>query len=133
MQAKTSVTPRNIFTPQQTAYNTNQGVANAFTQSDPYSLSKEMDRPGMSRSAATQRNLLPAQMQGRVQAAQAQAELPFADAAANANNMLRGQVAREGEALGWSDIGSSLNQNAMSRQLVNNQQAISLLSTLLGI
>ena len=67
------------------------------------------------------------------QAAQAQAEIPFGDAAANALNMLQGQTARENEALGWGGIGSGQYQSQLGRQLVNNQQAMSLLTALMGM
>jgi hypothetical protein len=133
INATTSINPQPIYNSQQTAYAKNQGVANAYSQGNAYSLAKELDRPGVSRGAATARNIMPAQMQARAQAAQAQAEIPFSDAAANAQQMLQGQAARENEALGWGAIGSGIDTNNQQRQLGYNQQAMTLLSALLGI
>jgi hypothetical protein len=133
INTQTSINPQPIYNAQQTAYAKNQGVGNAYAQANPYSLAKELDRPGFSRGAANARNMLPAQMQGRAQAAQAQAEIPFSDAAANAQQMLQGQTARENEALGWGAIGSGIDNNNQQRQLGYNNQAMTLLSALLGI
>lgn len=123
----------NVYSPQQTRFATNQAVANAYSQASPYTALKELDRPGLSRGAGNQRNILPVQMQARAQAAQAQADIPFSDASTNAGYNLQRQVARENEALGLSGIASGQYMNSLNRQLTTNQQVMSLLTALLGV
>ncbi len=129
----TSIKPRDIFSNQQTAYQRNNAVAQALAGSNPYEAYKGFDRPGMSRGAGTRRSIAPTMMQGRAQAAEASAMVPFADAAANARNMLSGQVARENEAQGLTGINQQMIDLQNNRDLVNQQNSLSILRALMGI
>lgn len=131
-QINTSITPQNIYTPQQTTAATNQAVAAQHAQGDPYAQFKRFDRPGVSRGAQTGAMALPGIMAGKLGAANAAAMLPFEDAQANAQHVLSGQLAREGEALDWGNLLARLEETQSRLRTSGIQPGLSLLNALLG-
>lgn len=122
---QTSINPANIYSSDDTQHAINQSVAQGQMQADPYSALKQFDRPGVSRSAGSLARALPSMAQGQSQAAFAPGQIGLADAGANAQNMLQGQVGREGEGLGLANI--------LARQSnLGNVQQLATLSPLLG-
>lgn len=128
----TSITPQSVYTPQQTAYKRNDAVATALAGTNPYEVQKAFTRPGMSRGAGTTRQAQPAMMQGRAQAAEASAMVPFADEAMNARNILQGQVARENEAQALTGLNMGMQDLYSQQNLVNQNNALNLYRALLG-
>lgn len=129
----TSIQPKPLFSDRQTRSALNQAVAGAQAQYQPYDLNKRFNNPGFSKGIGTARNMQAPLMAGRANAADAMATLPFNDMAANANQLLQGQVARENEAQGWGNIGA--NNLAHAQQLSNERQQLgwSLLNQIMGI
>lgn len=131
-QINTSITPQNIYSPQQTTAATNQAVAAQHAQGDPYAQFKRFDRPGVSRGAQTGALALPGIMAGKLGAANAAAMLPFEDAQANAQHILSGQLAREGEAIDWGNLLARLEETQSRLRTSGIQPGLSLLNALLG-
>lgn len=129
---QTSIEPQPIYSPQQTQYAKNQAMADAYQQSSMPWLLKQFDRPGMSRSAGTVAQALPQYAQGMASAGLAQQAIPFQDAAANAQNMLQGQVAREHEAQGLAGVLAGFQGSNLNFQSAQQNQLLSLLSQLMG-
>lgn len=124
----TSITPRGIYSPKQTAYSKNQAVASSMQQASmPYAM-KQFDRPGVSRGAQSIYRSMPKVAGAQSNAQMASAAIPLADEAANQQNMLRGEIAQ----------GLEFNQLArllLGQQSLNNwvgQQNLGGLGGLLG-
>lgn len=132
MNLNTSINPAGIYTPQQTRSATNQAVADAYSGNNYYEARKRTMAPGRSAGVSTYRNALPTAIAGRVDAAQASAERPFADEQANARNILGGETAREAEALGWGGLGMQGQSNAYGIQNQRQGMGWSLLNQIMG-
>lgn len=105
----TSINPRSIYSPQQTAYAKNQAVADSMKRASmPYAM-KQYDKAGMSRGAQSIYRSLPKVTQAYGDAAMARGAIPLADEAANQQNMLRGEIAQ------------GLEFNQLARLLLGNQ------------
>lgn len=108
-QIQTTITPRDIYSPQQTQQRVNQATADSLRGGGLNSLLKQGDVAGTSRSGRNTFNALPQIAQANSAAAQAQGAIPLADQAANQQNMLRGQ------------IGQGLEFDQLSRLLLGEQ------------
>lgn len=106
----TSINPRSIYTPQQTAVARNQAVADAHKRGNLNYAMKQFDRPGISRGAQSIYRAMPKVANAYSDAAMASAAIPLADEAANQQNMLRGQIAQ------------GLEFNQLARLLLGQQQ-----------
>lgn len=129
---QTSIEPQPIYSPIQTQYSKNQAMADAYQQSSFPWLLKQFDRPGMSRSQGTIGAATPQYVQGLANAGMAQQAIPFQDAAANAQNMLQGETAREQEAQGLARVLAGFQGSNQNAQIAQQNQLLSLLSQLLG-
>ncbi len=127
-----AITPGGMFSKRQTRAATNQAIAGAQSGASAYELRKQLERPGSSFGAGTYRNMLPAIMQSRAMAAQAAADTPFNDAAANARQMLAGQSAQDQEGQGWYGIGQDQYQENVQNNNRNQARGMSLLAALLN-
>lgn len=129
---QTSITPQPVYNQNQTQYAKNQAMADAYQQSSFPWLLKQFDRPGMSRSQGTIGAATPQYVQGLANAGMAQQAIPFQDAAANAQNMLQGETARESEAQGLARVLAGFQGSNQNAQIAQQNQLLSLLSQLLG-
>lgn len=121
----TSITPQNIYSPQQTNEAVNQAVASS-SMPLPW-LQNQFAGKGMSVNspAAISRAMVP-YAQGLVQGQTAAAQIPLQDATANAQHMLAGQQAREVEGLDWARL-------LTSAQGLNNSSRMNTLQSVLGL
>ncbi len=100
----TSINPRPIYSPEQTAAAVNSAAADQHKAGFLPDLMKRYDRTGVSRSAGQTAAAL-GDAAGYNQAARrAAAQIPMEDAYANVQSILGGQVAREGEAQGLARV-----------------------------
>ena len=121
----TSITPQNIYSPQQTNEAVNQAVASS---SMPLSwLQNQFAGKGMNvNSPATISRAMVPYAQGLTQGQTAAAQIPLQDATANAQHMLAGQQAREGEGLDWARL-------MTSAEGLNNSSRMNTLQSVLGL
>lgn len=127
-QISTSITPRPVYTDAMTTTARNMAVNDAMRRASPISVYKKFDRPGASRSLATQSLAMPKIAAAYVDAAKAKAGIPLADMIANEQNLFQGQMARANEMMG-------LGRLALGEQSLNNysvQQLIQMMAPLLG-
>lgn len=129
---QTSITPEPMYSAQQTQYAKNQAMADAYQQSSMPWLLKQFDRPGSSRSAGTMAAALPQYAQGIAGAGLAQQAIPFQDAAANAQQLLQGQTAREQEAQGLAGVLAGFQGSNLNFQTAQRNQLLNLLQQLIG-
>lgn len=132
MSIQTSITPTGIYNPRQTRGAVNQAVADSYASNNAYEAQKRYSNRGVSRGLSATRNMLPSMINGRLGAANAMATMPFADEQANAQQMLAGQVGREGEALGWGGLGYQNQANAASNFNRKQDMGWSLFNQLMG-
>lgn len=125
------IKPRNIYDQNTTAQYANQNAAQAQQNADPYQAAKMFDRPGISRGRASQALIAPFVAGGQLGAANAYANIPFQDAQANAQHMLRGQIAREGDAQQWAGTGMGMWNENQALQQMQQQQAMQILQSFL--
>lgn len=126
INVQTSITPEGVLSGRDTRSAQNLALANSSLPL-PWLL-QQYARPGISTdSPAMIANALPQVAQARIGGWQQYQSIPFEDQAANQANMLRGQVAREGEALGLA--GALANVNAADQRF-RAQNASSLLNLL---
>lgn len=116
---QTSITPQNIYSPQQTQAAVNQAIASSSVPLD--WLKSRFAGKGMSVNspAAISRALVP-YSQGLAQGQIASAQIPLQDATANAQHMLAGESARENEGIDWARLmvgAQGINQNARMNTL----------------
>lgn len=99
-----SITPTGVYTQRQTNAAANQAESEAMRSSSLPSLLKQLDRPGVSRSAGSVAAVMPqmaaSQQQGMFDAAQIRQQ----DELANRQSMFGGQVAQDQEGLGLMNI-----------------------------
>lgn len=126
----TSITPQQVFSPQQTHWATNQARADNSARAGMRSLLHQQDRPGVSRSASSVMAVLPKIADARGQSAYAQQAIPFQDAQANAQAMLQGQQARGQEWLGLAGAANRMNQNQQQHTNSQMQQFFDLMRLL---
>lgn len=129
---QTTITPQNVFTPQQTTSAVNQAIAQAQMQANPRLLMKQLDRPGVSRSAGQLAAIAPQAQDIMSQAALAAQQIPFSDAATNAQNMLRGETARDQEGLGLAQILAQMNAANQGYETSGNLGILGIIQSLLG-
>lgn len=118
----TTITPRSVFSNQQTAQARNMAVNDAMRRASPVSAYKQFDRPGVSRSLATQQRAMPTVARAYTDAAQAKAGIPLADFIANEQNLFQGELARANEfqGLGRLLLGEQSLNNYSVQQLLNS-------------
>lgn len=127
-QISSSITPRPVYSDAMTTKARNMAVNDAMRRASPISAYKKFDRPGASRSLATQQLAMPTIAGAYVDAAKAKAGIPLADLIANEQNLFQGQMARANEFMG-------LGQLQLGEQSLNNysvQQLIQMLAPILG-
>lgn len=129
---QTTIDPQPIYSPQQTQTATNQAIAEAQRQANPWWLMKKVDRPGVSRSSAFAAAIAPEAQEIFSRAALQAQQIPFSDAAANAQNILRGQVGRENEALGLAQIMQRLSSQNQAFDSSQNASLMQLIASLMG-
>lgn len=122
MQVGTSITPKPIYSPDMTSGAVNNAVAEQHQAANPEYLMKATDRPGRSRDAGSLMTVMPGMVGGEVGARMAKAGIPLDDAFANAGNILRGEVARDREGLGYANLGARLKANQLDYD--NSQGAL---------
>lgn len=119
----TSITPSNIYSPSSTLQATNQATATAQQGANWDWIRNMFARPGMSISSPGVAGAALPQYAGALAAGQqASVQTPYQDMLANAQHLLSGQQAREGEALGWGRLQSTLGnaqQNAGVSSILN--------------
>lgn len=113
MQVGTSINPKPIYSPDMTSGAVNNAVAEQHQAANPEYLMKATDRPGRSRDAGSLMTAMPGMVGGEVGARMAKAGIPLDDAFANAGNILRGEVARDREGLGYANLGARLKANQL--------------------
>lgn len=132
MTPMTSITQGGIYSPRQTRAAVNQSVADSYASNNAYEARKRFNNPGMSVGLSATRNMLPMMVNGRLGAAQAQVDIPFADTQANVNHQFGAQSARENEAMGWGQIGHQQQANAASNYNRRADMGWSLFNQLMG-
>lgn len=105
-QINTSITPSPIYSPTQTQYAKNQAKAAQAQYMDPSAAvhMAGLDKPGVSRSAGTYARVMPGIANAASQANAANTQIPFQFDAANAQNNLAGQMARDAEFSGLAGV-----------------------------
>lgn len=127
----TSITPQNIYSPRLTNMAVNQAAANAATQGNLPFLLQQAARPGIGyKSPSRMSAVMPQVARASVDANTARYAIPFSDATANAKNLLAGQVAREGEALGWGGLQNKMRDLQRGYQTATQTPLLQLLSSL---
>ena len=121
---QTSITPGGIYSPYSTLQATNQAVATAQQGGGSWDWIRNMfARPGMSISSpGIAGQALPSYAGALAGGMQQGVSIPYQDMLANAQHLLSGQQAREGEALGWGRLRSTLGnaqQNAGISAILN--------------
>lgn len=129
---QTTIDPQPIYSQQQTQEATNQAIAEAQRQANPWWLMKKVDRPGVSRSSAFAAAIAPEAQEIFSRAALQAQQIPFSDAAANAQNILRGQIGRENEALGLANIMQRLSSQNQAFDSSQNSALMQLIAALMG-
>lgn len=107
----TSITPQDLYTPEQTAHATSVAAGQAFERADPFSAMKQFDRPGLSRDAGSMSLAIPGMAAGTQGAVNSLYQQPVADAMANNQFRLQGEVARGQEGLNLAQVLRQLQQN----------------------
>lgn len=120
---QTSITPGGIYSPQSTLEATNQAVATSQQGANFDWIRNLFARPGMSiGSPGIAGQALPSYAGALSGGAQQGVSIPYQDMLANSQHLLSGQQAREGEALGWGRLQSTLGnaqQNAGVSAILN--------------
>lgn len=128
-QINTSITPQNIYTPQQTQETINTTRAIAAQNANLPWLLRQYARPGVSqRSPSALGQAIPQIAQAQSAIARAPTEISFGDDLANMDHFRAGQVSREQEAQGMA--GGLLRMQDIGRNLQSTQA--NLLAQLLG-
>ena len=129
MNVQTSINPQTVYTPGMTQLAVNQQVAQGDEASSlPWLLTKYARggmgtaSPGIQAQAAYPQGLAEANT------SIAQTQLPFQDQMANLNFLLKGQTAREGEALGLGQLGMRTQNFQRNNDLSNVQTLLGLLT-----
>lgn len=121
----TSITPQNIYSPQQTQEAVNQAVASS-SMPLPW-LQNRFAGAGMNvNSPATISRAMVPYGQGIAQGQIASAQIPLQDITANAQHYSAGEQARENEGLDWARL-------MTSAQGMNQNARLNTLSSLLGM
>lgn len=111
---QTTIQPAGVFTPTMTQQQINQQRAAAQVQANPRSAMKQFSAPGLSQSAGMLSAAMPQITEARAQAALAPAQVGLQDAADNAAQILKGQVAQTNQGFGLADL--LLKQSALADQ-----------------
>lgn len=128
----TSVTPGNVFTPNQTQLAQNQSLATASQNADPRWQQKSFMTPGRSTDGGTLAAATPGIAQSLFAGQQAAAAQPVQDAFANQNQMLQGQIAQQGESNGLANALAQINENNIYQRNQLMQPSLNLLSQYMG-
>lgn len=115
-QINTSITPSPVYSARDTRGAVNQAIGDIAGASQVPALLHRTIRPGVSLSRASQQQIIPALGEAAGQARLARQEIPFQHAAANAANILSGQIGRANEFSGLASVGLN-----MQNQLLNSQ------------
>jgi len=126
---QTSITPQNIYSPQQTNEAVNSAVASQhvplpWLQGQFAGRGMSINSPGVIGAS------MPAYAAGVAGGQQAAAQIPFQDALANAQHTLAGQTAREGEGTDWYRLMSGAEGVGRNFQMNSLQSLLSLLGSL---
>ena len=125
--AQTTIRPQSIYPRALTQQTINQQRASLSQQYNPLTMAKQFDRPGVSRGPQTSQRMAPLMAQGFAEQAAVGPNQQFADAGANQQNMLQGQVARDQEARQWAEIMARLQNSQWGKQFNNLQAFMGLL------
>lgn len=115
--AQTTIQPQSIYPRALTQQTINQQRAMLGQQYNPLTLAKQFDRPGVSRGPQTAAKMAPMMARGYAEQAAVGPNQMFRDAAENAQSMLAGQVAREGEGRAWGQLGAQQQNLGWQQQM----------------
>ena len=132
MHVQTSITPTDVYSPQQTQAAVNQAQSHALRSANPAYLKHWLDGRGSRRGIGYDAAVAPQVAQGRMQGAVAGAEIPFADAAVNASHRLSGESAREQEAQALATGAARMQDDASSYNQSNQMALLRMLGGLMG-